>query len=135
MKNFGAFSRGALKHPNLAAHSHHEWPDVTYDAQLRCWEDAARLAGDKWRLILGEVLPAVQAGIAAILHLPDPATIAIAPNTHEFVRRILSCFPAGRPVGILSTDAEFHTFRRQVARLEEDGIVALTAAMSLRTFL
>ncbi len=54
------------------------------------------------------------------------ARIAIAPNTHEFLNRILSCFPSSRPVRILSTDAEFHTFRRQVARLEEDGIVVCT---------
>ena len=93
---------------------------------MRCWEDAARLAGDKWRLVLGELMPSLQGGIAAILNLPDPSTIAIAPNTHEFLRRILSCFPPARPVRVLSTDAEFHTFRRQVARLEEDGMATCT---------
>ena len=45
-------------------------------------------------VVLGELLPSLQGGIAAILNLPDPRTIAIAPNTHEFLRRILSCFPA-----------------------------------------
>ena len=28
---------------HVAAHSHHPWPDVSYDAQLAAWEDAARL--------------------------------------------------------------------------------------------
>ena len=65
-------------------------------------------------------------GIAAILDLPDPRTIAIAPNTHALLNRILSCFPPNRPVRILSTDAEFHSFRRQVARLEEDGLAVCT---------
>jgi kynureninase len=92
----------------------------------RCWEDAARLTGDKWRYVLGELLPSLQKGIAGVLNLPDPSTIAIAPNTHAFLTRILSCFPLHRPVRILSTDGEFHTFRRQVARLEEDGVVACT---------
>ncbi|MBV9969217.1 MAG: aminotransferase class V-fold PLP-dependent enzyme, partial [Xanthobacteraceae bacterium] len=92
----------------------------------RCWEDAARLTGDKWQVVLGDMLPALQSGIAAILQLPDPRTIAIAPNTHAFVNRILSCFPSSRPVRILTTDAEFHSFRRQVARLEEDGLVSCT---------
>jgi kynureninase len=91
-----------------------------------CWEDAARLAGDKWDVVFGELLPSLQEGIAAILNLPDPSTIAFAPNTHEFLRRILSCFPPRRPIRILSTDAEFHTFRRQAARLEEDGMVTCT---------
>jgi selenocysteine lyase/cysteine desulfurase len=121
---------------NLAAHSHQDWPNVTFESQMRCWEDAARLAGDKWRVVFGELMPYVQEGIAAILNLPDPATIAIAPNTHEFLCRILSCFPPDRPVRILSTDAEFHTFRRQVARLEEDGMasVAYVPAEPCATF-
>jgi len=93
---------------------------------MRCWEDAARLAGDKWQVVFGELLPSLQQGIAAILNLPDPSTLAIAPNTHEFLGRILSCFRSDRPVRILSTDGEFHTFRRQVARLEEDGMAICT---------
>jgi kynureninase len=117
--DFSRFRGANPRRINLAAHSHHEWPDVTFEAQMRCWEDAARLAGDKWEHVFGELLPSLREGIAAILNLPDPSTIAIAPNTHEFLRRILSCFPPGRPVRILSTDAEFHTFRRQAARLEQ----------------
>src|SRR6202045_1824717 len=120
--DFSRFRAANPRRINLAAHSHHDWPDVTYEAQMRCWEDAARLAGDKWRLVFDELVPALQRGIAAILRLPDPSTIAFAPNTHEFVRRIFSCFPSGRPVRILTTDAEFHSFRRQVERLEEDGM-------------
>jgi kynureninase len=124
--DFSRFRAANPKRINLAAHSHHEWPDVTFEAQMRCWEDAARLTGDKWQAVLGELLPALQDGIAAILNLPDPRTIAIAPNTHALLNRILSCFPPNRPVRILTTDAEFHSFRRQAARLEEDGIVVCT---------
>ena len=28
---------------HFAAHSHHPWPDVTRDAQVQAWDDAARL--------------------------------------------------------------------------------------------
>jgi kynureninase len=124
--SFSRFRAANPRRVNLAAHSHHEWPDVTFEAQTRCWEDAARLAGNKWRVVFGELLPALQEGIAAILNLPDPSTLAIAPNTHALVGRILSCFPPNRPVRILSTDAEFHSFRRQAARLEEDGAAVCT---------
>jgi kynureninase len=124
--DFSRFRAADPKRINLAGHSHHEWPDVTYEAQMRCWEDAARLTGDKWQVVLGELLPALQGQIAATLNLPDPRTIAIAPNTHALVNRILSCFPPNRPVRILTSDAEFHSFRRQVARLEEDGLVVCT---------
>jgi selenocysteine lyase/cysteine desulfurase len=120
--DFARFRAGNPRRINLAAHSHHDWPDVTFEAQTRCWEDAARHAGEKWGVIFSDVIPAVQAGIARILNLPDPETITFAPNTHDFLRRILSTFPVGRKRQVLATDAEFHTFRRQMARLEEDGL-------------
>jgi selenocysteine lyase/cysteine desulfurase len=122
------FSRFAGAEPDrihLAAHSHHYWPDVTFAAQQLCWEEAALHADEKWGPIFAELLPAVQGSIARILNLPDPATIAVAPNTHDFLRRLLSALPAGRPGRILTSDGEFHTLTRQIARLEEDGLVAV----------
>lgn len=112
----------AASRTHLAAHSHHYWPDVTREAQLACWDDAALHADEKWGVIFGEVIPAVQRGIAGLLNLPDPETIAFAPNTHDFVTRLLSALPAGRPPRILTSDGEFHSFARQATRLEEDGL-------------
>jgi len=110
---------------HFAAHSHHPWPDVTREAQLRAWDDAARLIDDKWELVLGPVLDEARGHIARLLALPDPGSIVVAPNTHDFVRRILSCLPAGRPVRILTTDGEFHSFVRQTARLAEEDLVRI----------
>jgi len=124
--HFSRFLKADPERLHFAAHSHHPWPDVTREAQLEAWDDAARLVDDKWGRILGPVLEEFQRHVAGHLHLPDPSTIAVAPNTHEFVRRILSCFPADRPVRILTSDGEFHSFTRQIARLEEDGLVAVT---------
>ncbi len=111
---------------HFAAHSHHPWPDVTQAAQAQCWDDAARLLDAKWGHILGTVLPAAQRHVARRLNLADPASIVFAPNTHDFVRRLLSAAYPHRPARILTTDAEFHSFTRQVARLEEDGLVEVT---------
>lgn len=105
---------------HAAAHSHHPWPDVTSAAQEEAWADAARLHDDKWDHVFGTVLPEARAHVAGRLHLSDPDTIAIAPNTHEFVVRLFSCLSA--PVRVLTTDAEFHSFERQVRRYEEAGI-------------
>lgn len=121
--HFSRFLRARPDRLHFAAHSHHAWPDVTRAAQLLAWDDAARLMDDKWEHVLGPVLDAFRRHVARHLRLPDPATITVAPNTHEFLRRILSCFPAGRPIRILASDGEFHTFSRQIARLEEDGLV------------
>ncbi len=111
---------------HLAAHSHHLWPDVTYHAHLQAWQDAAAHWDDKWARVFDDVMPRAQRHIARHLNLADPGSIAFAPNTHEFVVRLLSALPAGRVANILTTDSEFHSFSRQAARLAEDGLVALT---------
>ncbi|WP_420348028.1 aminotransferase class V-fold PLP-dependent enzyme [Pelagibius sp.] len=125
-EHFSRFIAAAPGRLHFAAHSHHLWPDVTFDAQAACWQDAARLADRKWDRIFGEIIPDTQRRIAAVLGLSDPATLAFAPNTHEFLRRLLSCLPAGRPGRILCSDGEFHSFTRQVARLEEEGLLQVT---------
>ncbi|MFM9843148.1 MAG: aminotransferase class V-fold PLP-dependent enzyme [Dongiaceae bacterium] len=124
--HFQRFFAAAPGRMHFAAHSHHLWPDVTFEAQQRCWEDAALLADRKWEKIFGEVLPAAQTHIARLLNLSDPAGIAFGPNTHGFLMRLLSLFPADRRLRILATDSEFHSFTRQAARLEEEGLAQIT---------
>lgn len=91
------------------------------------WDDAARLADDKWDNVLESVWPAVSAHLARHLGLADGGTLVPAPNTHEFVNRLLSCCPIQRPARVLTTDGEFHSFRRQSERLAEDGLIVLCA--------
>ena len=124
-----AFSRFRGADPerlHFAAHSHHFWPDVTEAAQRLAWDDAARLADDKWDHVLGVVWPALRAMLARHLSLPDPHTLVPAPNTFEFVNRLLSCGPLDRPMRVVTSDSEFHSFRRQSERLAEDGVIVLT---------
>ncbi|HEY0923926.1 aminotransferase class V-fold PLP-dependent enzyme [Rheinheimera pacifica] len=110
---------------HFACHSHHYWPDVTRDAMLAYWDDTARLVDDKWRYIFGEKVPQTQQLIADILQLPQAEQIVFAPNTHELVMRLLSCFDLRQPLRILTTDSEFHSFSRQVKRLVEYDNVQL----------
>jgi len=107
---------------HFAAHSHHPWPDVSFDAQQRAWLDAAERLDVKWERVMEEVLPRAQRHVARILSLTDPATVAFAPNTHELVVRLVSCIER-RPVRVLTTDGEFHSFERQLRRWEEAGRV------------
>ncbi len=111
---------------HAAAHSHHPWPDASFDAQQAAWQDAARLLDRKWDHIFGEIIPAAQTHIARQLNLPDPGTIAFGPNTHSFVLRLLSCLPTHPHPRILTTGSEFMSFSRQIARLEEDELVHVT---------
>jgi kynureninase len=124
-RHFSEFRAADPTRIHLAAHSHHFWPDAACAGHRAALADAARLADNKWEPIFSTLIPRVQRGIAEQLALPDPATIAFAPNTHDFVRRLLSALPAGAPTRILTSDSEFHSFARQIARLEEENLVAV----------
>jgi kynureninase len=118
--HFSRFLRADPGRLDFAAHSHHPWPDVTFDAHQQAWIDAADLVDNKWGRIFGEVVPEAQGHAAGLLGVSDPRTIALAPNTHELVMRVMSSLPS--PTRILTTDGEFHSFSRQTRRLEEDGL-------------
>ncbi len=123
---FARFRNADSERLHFAAHSHHFWPDVAREAHIKAWDDAARLADDKWGNVLERVWREVSAGIARHLGLADATTLVPAPNTHEFVNRLFSCCPTERPARVLTTDGEFHSFRRQSERLAEDGLIALS---------
>ena len=110
---------------HMAAHSHHLWPDATLAGQVEAWEDAVVLADHKWDKALGVVYPAAQALVARELNLPSPDSVVFAPNTHTLLAVLKSAI-ARRPARILSTDGEFHSFRRQAQRWVEAGEVELT---------
>ncbi len=122
------FSRALALDPerlHFAAHSHHLWPDASFDGQVRAWVEANHFADRKWDLVFGEVVPEAQKHVAAELGLPDPETVVFAPNTHDFLIRLFSGFDH-KPVRILTTDGEFHAFRRQADRWEEAGEAVVT---------
>ncbi len=117
-------NQGELLH--CTAHSHHPWPDCTREAHLQAWTDAATQTDAKWDKVFEEVVPEAQVHIARELKLSAPTQIAFAPNTHEFVTRLYSCLDWTRPVKLLTTAHEFHSFNRQTRRLEETGRVQVT---------
>ncbi|MEA1072353.1 class V aminotransferase [Sphingomonas sp. LY160] len=120
------FSRSLGAAPSrlhMAAHSHHLWPDASFDGQVECWEDASRLADRKWERVMGEVWPEAQRHVAEELGTGDPSAIAFAANTHDFLIRLAAACPRADPrrLKVLASDGEFHSARRQFARWAEDG--------------
>jgi selenocysteine lyase/cysteine desulfurase len=114
----------SLYRSSLESHPNHPWPDATREAHLRFWEDSAHFLDRKWEeRILSGVLPEARRALGKHLNLTRPDDIALAPNTHELVFRLVSALPAWgkRPVRVLTTDSEFHSFSRQLALWEEAG--------------
>ncbi|HEX9338109.1 MAG TPA: kynureninase [Pseudonocardiaceae bacterium] len=104
----------------LTGHSHQAWPDVAADGQLAAFEDAARLVDAKWDAAFAKA-DLVRAGLRRLLDDPD-AELALGANTHELVIRFLSALDLAARPRLVTTDGEFHTLRRQLARLAEAGI-------------
>lgn len=135
MTHKSLFSRALALAPerlHFAAHSHHLWPDASFEAQQQAWLDANIHADRKWDLIFGEVIPEAQGHVAAELNLPSPDSLVFSSNTHDLLLRVFSGFET-KPVRILSTDGEFHSFRRQADRWQEAGEAVVTR-VSLEPF-
>lgn len=116
---------------HYASHSHHYWPDITREAMLEYWDDAAKFVDDKWNHIFGVKVPETQKLIAEVLNLSTPEQIVFAPNTHEFVTRLFSCFSPDKRISVLTTDSEFYSFDRQVNRLAEEKFVSVEKIATL----
>lgn len=120
------FSRSLSADPSrlhFAAHSHHLWPDASFDGQVEAWNDAAALSDRKWDKVMGEVWPEAQKHVAREIGSEMPDAIAFSSNTHDFLVRLVTAAPrrdAG-PLRVLTSDGEFHSARRQFARWVEAG--------------
>ena len=103
----------------LTGHSHQAWPDVALEGQLEAWNDAAELVDEKWGRAADKA-ERVRRGFARLLG-GAPGEIALGQNTHELVLRFLSALPLRDRPRLVTTDGEFHSIRRQLDRLAEDG--------------
>lgn len=104
----------------LTGHSHQAWPDRAFDGQRQAWLDAAELVDEKWERAF-EQADRVRSGYRRLLGDPD-GPIALAASTHELVVRFLSSLPLRDRPRVVTTDAEFHSARRQLDRLAEEGL-------------
>lgn len=101
----------------LTGHSHQAWPDVALEGQIAAFEDAARHADEKWERAFAQA-ERVREGYRALIG--DPAAgVALGAATHDLVLRFLSALPLRARPRLVTTDGEFHTLRRQLARLGE----------------
>lgn len=104
----------------LTGHSHQAWPDRALAGQIRAFDDAAGEVDGKWGRAFAEA-DRVRQGFARLMDDAD-GRYALGGSTHELVLRFLSALPLRRRPRLLTTEGEFHTLRRQLDRLSEEGI-------------
>ena len=112
----------------LTGHSHQAWPDCGFNGQKKAWLDAAEYVDDKWGKAF-EKADEVKKGYLRLLD-DDSGHITLSSNTHELIVRFLSALPINKEINIVTTDGEFHTIRRQLDRLAEEGITIIKVESS-----
>ncbi len=105
----------------LSGHSHQAWPDCAREAQLQAYDDAARDVDAKWTRAF-EQAARVRRGYAQLLGDATDTHVTLASNTHDLLVRLLSALPLRRRPRLVTTDGEFHSARRQLQRLAEEGL-------------
>jgi kynureninase len=111
---------GVDKRILLTGHSHQAWPDCGLVGQLDAWSDAAELADEKWERAFAKAAR-TSTGFAGLLDDRD-GIYTLAPSTHDLLVRWLSALDLRQRPRLLTTDGEFHSARRQLDRLAEEGI-------------
>ncbi|MGK3204105.1 kynureninase [Amycolatopsis sp. MEPSY49] len=104
----------------LSGHSHQAWPDVAEEGLRESFADAARDVDEKWGRAFAKA-DELRAGFRLLLGDPH-GEYALGASTHDLVLRFLSAMELPRRPRLVTTDGEFHTLRRQLARLEEEGV-------------
>lgn len=107
----------------LTGHSHQAWPDVALAGQVDAFTDAAEAVDAKWDPAFAKA-DQLRQWYRELLDDPD-GDIALGANTHELVVRFLSSVDLPARPRIVTTDGEFHTLRRQLARLAEEGVAVV----------
>ncbi len=110
----------------LTGHSHQAWPDCALEGHTQAWHDAALLVDEKWERAFA-MADRVRQGFAELLDDPD-GEYALGPSTHDLLIRFLSALPLRARPRLVTTDGEFHTIRRQLDRLTEEGIEVVKLA-------
>jgi len=104
----------------FTGHSHQAWPDCGFEAQQEAWTDAAEFVDDKWEHAF-EKAEEVKQGYTRLLD-DKSGYITIAESTHNLLIKLYSAFPLKNRPRFVTTDGEFHSIRRQLDRLGEEGI-------------
>jgi len=104
----------------LTGHSHQAWPDRAFQGPQQAWLDAAKLLDEKWGRAFDRA-ERVRRGFARLLE-DVGGHIALGASTHDLVIRFLSALPLGKRPRLVTSDGEFHTIRRQLDRLSEEGV-------------
>ncbi|MFT5209277.1 MAG: kynureninase [Flavobacterium sp.] len=113
----------------LTGHSHQAWPDCAQQGIQEAWHDAATSVDDKWDKAF-EKANKLKQFYAELVGDASHENYVLAQNTHDLLIRFLSALDWKKTKRIVTTDGEFHSMRRQLSRLEEEGVEIVRVQVS-----
>lgn len=117
----------------LTGHSHQAWPDCGLKGQQQAWLDAASLIDKKWEKA-EEKAEFIRHHFARLLE-DKSGDYALGQSTFDLVIRFVSALPLRDKPRLVTTDCEFHSLRRLLNRIAEEGIeVVVVPSQPLNTF-
>jgi kynureninase len=113
----------------LTGHSHQAWPDRAQLGLQEAWRDATASVDDKWGKAFKKA-DKLKQFYAQLLGDSSHENYVLAQNTHDLLVRFLSALNWRKRKRIVTTDGEFHSMRRQLHRLEEEGVEIIRVPVS-----
>ncbi len=104
----------------FTGHSHQAWPDVAFEGLKEAWQTAAGEVDTKWETAF-EKTEVLRGYLRDFYDDPD-GRYCLGMNTHMLLVSWLSSFDLADKPRVITTDGEFHSMRRQLKRLEEEGL-------------
>jgi len=115
---------------HFSAHSHHYWPNISRQAQIDYWDHSAQFVDDKWNDFFQGLILNLEKQVKSVLSAPkeqDDYRVIFGQNTHELFLRLLSCLFSQQkrsfPIKVLTSNSEFHSFKRQIQLLAQTDMV------------
>ncbi|KDO34357.1 hypothetical protein SPRG_01493 [Saprolegnia parasitica CBS 223.65] len=98
-------------------------PDVAFESVAATHRLLASSLNESWDHVFGRDVPTAAAYIKQSLGVASHAYhINFGSNCHEFLLRLLSCHPQGKALRVLTSDAEFLSFTRQMDALPHHDV-------------
>ena len=104
----------------FTGHSHQAWPDVALDGQTEYFYASAELVDKKWDLAFQKT-EELRAYLRNFYDDPD-GWYCREESTHFLFTSLMSSWDLVNKPKIITTDGEFYSLARQLARLSEEGI-------------
>ncbi|OQS00728.1 hypothetical protein THRCLA_05875, partial [Thraustotheca clavata] len=93
-------------------------PDVSFESVMSTHRMLTSTLNESWNIVFGKDFPKAQKNILNSLGLgSDKYNVNFGSNCHEFLLRLLSCKKSSQPLKVLTSDAEFLSFTRQMQSL------------------